>query len=305
MLFALISYFRQTNPEVIFSAEDHMNVAVLLAAILSRSRAKISGSSRIHPMDRMAYSKKFFTKGWFMRELLKRFSWRADALTCVSEDMVLEYQKLFRGSPHVCVYNIVKDAAAMERSREPVEGEWFADKGYPTIISAGTLTKRKGFSDLIHAFQRVARTRTARLVILGEGELRGSLVSLIYDLGLHELVHLPGNVENPLKYFAHSDVFVLSSYSEGLPNVPVEAMMCGCTPVSTNCPTGPREVLQDGKYGYLVPVGDPEAMAAAIGRALDNPIPKQILEEAVAPFEEQRVIDRHFEVLGLCEKLST
>jgi len=203
MLFALISYFRQTNPEVIFSAEDHMNVAVLLAAILSRSRAKISGSSRIHPMDRMAYSKKFFTKGWFMRELLKRFSWRADALTCVSEDMVLEYQKLFRGSPHVCVYNIVKDAAAMERSREPVEGEWFADKGYPTIISAGTLTKRKGFSDLIHAFQRVARTRTARLVILGEGELRGSLVSLIYDLGLHELVHLPGNVENPLKYFAH------------------------------------------------------------------------------------------------------
>ena len=78
--------------------------------------------------------------------------------------------------------------------------------------------------------------------------------------------------------------------------------MCGCTPVSTDCPTGPRELLQDGKYGYLVPMRDPQAMAAAIERALDNPIPKALLDEAVAPFEENRVIDRHFEVLGLCEK---
>ena len=109
-------------------------------------------------------------------------------------------------------------------------------------------------------------------------------------------------MENPLKYYAQSDVFVLSSLVEGLPNVLVEAMMCGCTAVSTDCPTGPREVLRDGKFGYLVPVRDPEAMAAAIQKALDYPTPASLLAEAVSPFEVNTVIDRHFEVLGLCQK---
>lgn len=305
MLFVLVSYLREAEPDVIFSAEDHLNIAVLIAAILSGSRAKISGSSRIHPMDRMAYSTRVFSKGWFLRELLKTVFWRADALTCVSQDMVLEYRKLFRASPHVCVYNIVKDATAVERSGELLEEEWVEDKECVRIVSAGTLTARKGFSDLIVAFEQVARTRPARLLILGEGELRDSLVSLVDDLGLRGRVCLPGSVTNTLKYFAHSDVFVLSSYSEGLPNVLVEAMMCGCTPVATDCPTGPREVLQGGKYGYLVPMRDPAAMAVAIKQALDKPIPKALLEEAIRPFEEQTVIDRHFEVLGLCEELST
>jgi len=110
-----------------------------------------------------------------------------------------------------------------------------------------------------------------------------------------------GYVENPLKYFARADVFVLSSLVEGMPNVLVEAMMSGCTPVSTDCPTGPRELLQGGKYGYLVPMRDPQAMSAAIECALDNPISRTLLDEAVAPFEENRVIDRHFELLGLQE----
>ena len=92
---------------------------------------------------------------------------------------------------------------------------------------------------------------------------------------------------------------MLSSHVEGLPNVLVEAMMCGCTPVSTDCPTGPRELLQEGKYGYLVPMRNPVAMAYGIEKALDNPIPKNLLDEAVQPFEESAVLKRHFEILGL------
>ena len=84
-----------------------------------------------------------------------------------------------------------------------------------------------------------------------------------------------------------------------MPNVLVEAMMCGCTPVATDCPTGPRELLQNGRYGYLVPMRDPEALAAGMLRALDHPIPPARLAEAVKPFEEHAVIDRHFEILGL------
>jgi glycosyltransferase involved in cell wall biosynthesis len=141
--------------------------------------------------------------------------------------------------------------------------------------------------------------RGARLIILGEGYLRNELEDLVIKLGLSDTVSLPGNVANPLPYFLQSDVFVLSSYAEGLPNVLIEAMMCGCTPVSTDCPTGPREVLKSGKYGYLVPMRDPVAMAFGIEKALDCPIAKELLSEAVKPFEESAVLARHFEVLGL------
>ena len=136
-------------------------------------------------------------------------------------------------------------------------------------------------------------------MILGDGPLRSDLEELIVELNLSKVVSLLGYVENPLKYFMRAAVFVLSSHVEGLPNVLVEAMMCGCTPVSTDCPTGPREVLQDGKYGYLVPVGDPVGIAGGIEQALDRPIPKWLLADAVLPFEEGAVLRRHFELLGL------
>jgi len=105
-------------------------------------------------------------------------------------------------------------------------------------------------------------------------------------------------VSNPLKYFRRADVFVLTSLVEGLPNVLVEAMMCGCTPAATDCPTGPREVLQGGKYGYLAKVGDPESIANAMKRALESPIPQELLVGAVKPFSEKRILARHFQSLG-------
>jgi glycosyltransferase involved in cell wall biosynthesis len=182
---------------------------------------------------------------------------------------------------------------------EPVKHEWFSNHDIPILIAAGRLAAWKGFFDLIRAMKDVSNNRKARLLILGDGPLRDELAQLILTLGLSDVVALLGYVDNPLKYFAHADVFVLSSHVEGLPNVLVEAMMCGCTPVSTDCPTGPREVLQGGKYGYLVPVADPIALANAIEEALDNPIPKNILNEAVLPFEEHAVIARHFEVLNI------
>jgi glycosyltransferase involved in cell wall biosynthesis len=147
--------------------------------------------------------------------------------------------------------------------------------------------------------KELAKSRKLRLVILGDGPLRAELEALIKKLDLNDVVKLLGYVDNPLKYFSRADVFVLSSHVEGLPNVLVEAMICGCTPVSTDCPTGPREVLQDGKYGYLVAMRDPIALAAGIEKALDHPIPKNLLRDAVKPFAEHAVIARHFEILGV------
>ena len=297
MLLPLMRYLKSAKPDVVFSAEDHLNVVVLLAAIASGSRAKISCSSRVTPFD--TYSNVPFTKRWILKQLMRAVTWRADALTCVSKDMVEQYRRVFDAPPHVCVYNIVDDRLSRLRMQEPVEHEWFTHKACPVLIAAGRLATWKGFDDLIRAMKILTHNRPARLMILGDGPLRAELQALIHELGLSDVVSLLGYVENPLKYFARADVFVLSSHVEGLPNVLVEAMMCSCTAVSTDCPTGPREVLQGGKYGYLVPMRDPVAMAAGIAQALDSPISKSLLDEAVQPFEEGAVLKRHFEVLGL------
>ena len=302
MLFPMWKYLRTVKPDVVFSAEDHLTAIVLSASILSGSKAKISGSSRVLPSDRLAYSNKLLSKGWLLKQLMKSVMWRADALTCVSKDMVNHYAQVFKSPPHFCIYNIISDKNAFIRMQEPIDHDWLLNKDVPVIITAGTMTTRKGFADLVQAMGILYKKKAARLIILGEGRLRDELESLVKALKLTDVVSMPGNVKNPLKYFYHSDVFVLSSYAEGMPNVLVEAMICGCTPVSTDCPTGPRELLLDGKYGYLVPMRDPVAMASAIEQALDNPIPKSLLAEAVRPFEEDAVLSRHFEVLGLSDR---
>lgn len=301
MFIPLCGYLRRSRPEIVFSAEDHLNVIVLLAAIVVRSKAKISGSSRVTPFD--TYSDVPFTKRWILKQLSRAVMWRADALTCVSEDMVAQYRTVFRNPPHVCVYNIVKDKASAVRMTEPADDPWLSGDRPPLAVAAGRLAPWKGFADLIKAMKLVTARRPARLIILGDGPLRRELEELIHREGLQDAVRLTGYVENPLKYFARADVFVLSSHVEGLPNVLVEAMMCGCTPVATDCPTGPREVLQGGKYGYLVPPKDPARLAAGILEALDRPVPRHLLLEAVRPFEEANVMARHFAILDMPVRL--
>ena len=299
MLLPLVSYLKNTLPDVVFSAEDHLNAIVTLAKVLSGSTAKISASSRVTPFD--TYSNHFFTKRWALKMINSVLMRKADVLTCVSRDMVKQYQRVFQNAPHVCVYNIVSDGASAFRMQEPVDHPWFQPNDAPLIVAAGRLAPWKGFADLIDAIALVRAHHQVRLLILGDGPLREDLQQRIAAHGLVNAVQLLGYVENPLKYFARADLFALSSHVEGLPNVLVEAMMCGCTPVATDCPTGPREVLDDGRYGYLVKPRDPRSIADGILQALDCPIPPEQLAVAVRPFEENAVIARHFELLGLSE----
>jgi glycosyltransferase involved in cell wall biosynthesis len=213
--------------------------------------------------------------------------------------MVEQYKSVFKSSKHVCVYNIVDDLHSRARIEERVEDDWFKSNDIPMISAAGMLEPWKGFGDLILAIKEVSRTRKVRLSIFGDGSLRNELQNKIDELELNSTVKLFGYVENPLKFFKASEVFVLSSYVEGLPNVLVEAMMCGCSPVATDCPTGPYEVLQGGKFGYLVPVGDPLTMAKGIHTALESPLSSVELLKAIQDFSENRVIQRHFEILGI------
>ena len=299
LLRPLMRLLRDDRPDIVFSAEDHLNVLVLIAALLTGSKAKISGSSRVTPFD--TYSKRAMTKRWWLKQLTRLTSRRADALTCVSKDMVDQYRTMFGGKArYQCIYNIVDDPENRARLTEPVDDPWLDDGSTPVAVAAGSLNPWKGFDDAIEAVGRIRdQGRDLRLLILGEGPERSALETQVAHLGLADRVRLVGHVDNSLKYFAKADLFVLSSHVEGLPNVLVEAMMCGCTPVATDCPTGPREVLDGGRFGYLVPVGDPVALASGIERALDHPIAPALLAEAVRPFEESVVVRRHFELLDV------
>jgi glycosyltransferase involved in cell wall biosynthesis len=303
MFISVLKYLKSADPAIVFSAEDHLNTIVLLAAILSGSSAKISGSARVSPISFKTFTGRILSKKWLLKILVRSLMWRANALTCVSKDMVKQYHSIFQNSKHIDVYNIIDDRTSRLRMLEPADHEWFKNKNVPVVVAAGTLSKRKGFDTLLLAFKKVVQKREVRLLILGEGYLRPELERMIDVLDLNSSVCLQGFVVNPLSYFTYCDVFVLASLAEGLPNVLVEAMMCGCTPVSTDCPTGPSEVLKLGRYGYLVPMSDPDAMAIGIERALDRPISKELLAEAIRPFEERAVLERHFQILGLSDSL--
>ena len=297
ILFDLIRLFKKNKFDIIFSAGDHLNIIVLISAIISKSKAKISCSSRVTPYD--VYSKKIFSKGWIMKILMKLLLNKADVLSCVSKEMVDQYREVLGSNKHVCIYNIVKDSESCLLMNETVNEKWLIEKKEPVIIAAGALEKWKGFEDLIHGFNLLLKHKKAKLIILGEGSLYNHLNTLINRLNIEEHVLLKGNVNNPLKYFNKADVFALSSHVEGMPNVLIEAMMAGCTPVATDCKTGPREILKDSSFGYLVKVGDPISISDGLLQAINKPVSKAKLNIIVEFFSEKKIINQHFDYLGI------
>jgi glycosyltransferase involved in cell wall biosynthesis len=165
-----------------------------------------------------------------------------------------------------------------------VESPWFGPDTVPVILGAGGLRTQKDFPTLMRAFARVRGQRRCRLVILGRGRLLGRLQTLARELGVQEDTAFPGFVENPYPLLRRASVFVLSSRWEGSPNVLTEALALGTPVVSADCLSGPREILDGGRYGPLVPVGDAAAMAAAILQVLDAPLPAALLRQAAEAY---------------------
>jgi len=170
-------------------------------------------------------------------------------------------------------------------SEEDIDHHWFKKKDKYIILGAGGFRKSKDFPTLIKAFNQLIQNIPARLVILGDGRQRKKIESTINKLGLKDKVWLPGFVENPYKFMAKSDLFVLSSLWEGCPNVLIEAMSLGTPVVSTDCPSGPREILDNGKYGILVPPNSPKELAEAMLLTLRNPPDPEVVKNAVKRFD--------------------
>jgi glycosyltransferase involved in cell wall biosynthesis len=240
-----------------------------------------------------------------LHDLLRAAYLKANAIVAVS-DGVADDLATHAGIPRdriTTVYNPVVGPDLLIKAQEPLGHPWFAPGEPPVILAAGRLHPQKDFPTLIRVFAQLRAQRPARLVILGTGapaesEYAAGLNALAAELGVAHDVDMPGYTYNPFAYMSRAAVFVLSSRYEGLGNVLIEALACGTPVVSTDCPSGPREILDHGRFGPLVPVGDVDAMAGAIGKTLDDPPSAEALRARAQQFTVERAATRYMELLS-------
>ena len=303
LILPLAWYLFKKKPNIVFSAGDHLNLVSIISCLISFSKCKLSLSSRVSPYDTYKNKSKSVFNSFFKSRLLyflfKYLNWRADLLSCVSKDMVKQYKKIFKIHKHICIYNIISNSRISRSvSRNNERSDTYGKKKI-SIIAAGKLAPWKGFHDLICSFALVKKKYSVNLTILGDGEEKTNLKNLVNKLGLNTCVRMPGYVENPLEYFARSNIFVLSSYIEGMPNVLIEAISCGCTPVASRCKTGPEEIIKNGVNGYLYPVGNIKKLSNQIVAAINKPIKKNILKKSVKLFNEEVIINKYKKLLNI------
>ncbi len=300
-LWPLVRHLRNARPTALLAAMSHANVTAALAHCIARSRARLLLSERAHLSSVLAAH-----HGWRMRAIVLMMRWtypRADRIVSVSGGVARDLlQRIPLDAKRVVtIYNPVVDDTLRARANAVPACAWLAARGPsdpPVVLAAGRLAPQKDFATLIEAFALLRRTRPARLLILGEGDLRPSLTAQVARLGLENDVALPGFEPNPFSAMRTAQLLVLPSRFEGLPGVLIQAMACGTPVVSTDCPSGPREVLEGGRWGRLVPVGDVAAMSAAMAAALDDPSPPKVSLRA-EDFSVARAVDRYAHELGV------
>lgn len=265
----LVRYLRKVRPKVLFSAMDYVNVVAIWAKCLSGISTRVVVS--VHAQPEYFYGNRNTFKGKMLMGLLRLSYLKADKIVAVSRGLANELVDVVGIDKNkVCtIYNPIINDELYHLSNEIFLHPSIGLRKPPIILAVGRLAIEKDYLTLIRAFQLVRQQRTARLLILGEGEERVAIDNLIKSLNLTDDVDLLGFVPNPYALMRVASCFVLSSKSEGFGNVLVEALAIGCPIVSTNCPYGPGEILDNGKWGALVPVGDYRAMATSILTALD------------------------------------
>lgn len=227
----------------------------------------------------------------------RRIARAARGVIAVSAGVAEDFTRITQARVET-VYNPIVTPELIARAEEPLTHSWL-DPGAPhLLLGLGRLTRQKDFHTLLRAFARVRAARDCRLIVLGEGEDRAGLEALSRELGIEHAVLLPGFVSNPMPWLARASMLVLSSRWEGLPTTLIEALAVGTPVVSTDCPSGPREILEDGRLGPLVPVGEPAALADAILASLDAPMARDSLRAAACRFTAEAAARRYLQVMG-------
>ena len=295
---ALVRYLKENKPVAMLSAMQDIN----LVALWSRRLAGVSTRVVVSVHNTVSQESQNSTqlKRRIAPYLARKFYPWADGIVTVSQGSADDLMHLGLSSERIqVIYNPVVTPELFEKAKELIEHPWFEPGSPPVILGVGRLEKQKDFPTLIRAFAQVKQQRPARLMILGEGKDRPELEALVQELGLDHDVALPGFVANPFAYMASSAIFVLSSLYEGLPTVLIEAIAVGTRVVSTDCPSGPAEILENGRYGKLVGVGDIKGMAEAIVSTLENPPDSESLQRKAAEFSLEKAVAEYRQVLAV------
>jgi glycosyltransferase involved in cell wall biosynthesis len=293
----IIDYVQSAQPDALLTTLPNYNIVALWAKWLSRTRTRFVLCEGNTTSEEIARSNHLFESKW--PTLMRQWYPHADAIVAVSAGVSADLSRLARLPRNriTTIFNAVDVNRIRELTSAPISDAWFAEGAPPVLLAVGRLAPQKDYSTLLRAFAIVRSCREVRLVILGEGPERVRLESLAADLGIAADVKMPGAVLNPFPYMARTRLFVMSSAWEGLPTVLMEALACGCPIVSTDCLSGPREILDGGSFGELVPVGDDTALAEAILRALASPADRPRLQARAQSFSVDRVTERYFDVL--------
>jgi glycosyltransferase involved in cell wall biosynthesis len=293
-------YLNSCHPDIVLSALTYANLVALWARNRVAPEVPVVVSERI-ALSRHCSAEPTYRK-WRWRYLPPLVSGSypdADAIVAVSNHVADDLSSICNlpRSSISTIYNPVVDDHLITQARVPLNHPWFSSHGPPVILGIGRLTQQKDFQTLIRAFSRLRTRREARLLILGEGKQREALEQLVDELRLGADVQLPGFVDNPFQYMSNAAALALSSEYEGLPGVLIQALACGCPVVSTDCPGGSAEILCDGQYGPLVPVGNAVALCEALESVIDNPIDKSLLIGRAEQFSVDSAADSYLRIL--------
>jgi glycosyltransferase involved in cell wall biosynthesis len=305
---ALALYLYRAVPTVMLSTPNQANIVAILARRLAgvETRLIVREASTLSLAASNATNRRGHLRPFYTR----LFYGKADGIVAISEgvaDDLAACARIDRTRISV-IYNGIDVLETLCEAAEPVDHAWLRPGEPPVILGAGRLHKSKDFPTLIRAFAKLRRRCEARLIILGEGEERVKLQALILDLGVKRDAELPGFVKNPFAYMARARVFAFSSAWEGFGNVVLEALACGTPVVSTDCPSGPAEILDGGTYGTLVPVGDDAALAETLARALEapaDPLSIRRCQERALSFSRAKIVKQYLDVLGLSKRTAS
>jgi glycosyltransferase involved in cell wall biosynthesis len=295
LLFHLVRYMRLEKPIAILSAMTYPNIAILIAHFFAMTSTKVVISERV---TMGVQSKNIFSLKERLKPLAARLTYKkADKIVAISNGVAKNLIDTIYISKEkiTTIYNPVVTNALFVNKSKPSHP--FFNSNRKIILAAGRLVPQKDFSTLINAFDKIAFKDELYLIILGEGPLREDLNRQIESLELTQFISLPGYVENLFSYMQHASVFVLSSAWEGFGNVLVEAMACGCPVVSTDCPSGPSEILSSGKFGALVAPNDEYALADAISSTLACPVSSEILRTRACSFKAEVIADQYLKLM--------
>ena len=293
----LIHYLIQEQPDALLSAKTHANLVAIWARKMANVQTRVVISERSTMSTVIKQSKKWRWR--FALPLIRNMYPKADLMVTVSRG-VAEDLSCSTGLPlshMITIYNPLLTKHIQAQSILPVSHPWFHHSEVPIILAVGRLVPAKDFPTLLKAFAFIRTQGPARLVILGEGRERIELEKLADELGIASDFSLPGFIDNPYAFMSRATVFVLSSILEGLPNVLIEALACGCPVVSTNCRSGPQEILDNGVYGPLVQVGDDKALAEAILHTIDHPPNAERLQSRAAEFDIHTIAEQYLHAL--------